>query len=178
MIILPLASGCRVPDIPPQPSAQEYAVYGAWFEQASASLPHELTLAIDSSTLKPMQNELQFEQCLPPRMERIFETAPDATLTSTASNDWLTLSDGRTVQLRPRDAPLTFQKSTELFRLSRVAFTRMGYQAFFWVEHRTCQVGQGAVICSGGSGNLIHARKSNNVWTFEDTLCHTVLFPA
>ncbi len=172
-----LAAGCRVPDIPARPSPQEYAVYNAWIEQASASLPRDVAVVVDSSTLHPQQHELQFERCLPPRMEGVFDASPEATLTATSSNDWLGLGDGRTARLLPHEATLGFTERTELFRLSRVAFTRLGYQGFFWAEHRSCTPAQGPEGCSGASGTLIHARKSNGAWLFEDTLCQTILFP-
>jgi len=171
LFALLLLVGCRVTPIPKQPSAQEYTVYSAWIEQASAPLPHTLAVAVDSSTLIPQQRELQFEQCLPRRMAGIFDSAPETVLTSTSSNDWLRLSDGRSARLLPHNALPTPGQPTELFRFSRVAFTRMGYQAFFWVEHHSCSVN---APCEGESGALVHGWKSGGTWSFEDTLCQTL----
>ncbi len=124
-LTLALAVGCRAPAIPAQPSPHEYAIYSAWMEQATADIPPQRTLAVDSETLTLNQAELQFKQCLPPRMTAVFDSAPVSTLlASTSGNDWLTLGNGRSASLHPHADPLSFDRPTEFFRLSRVAFTR------------------------------------------------------
>ncbi len=173
-LVLPLL-GCRPPAIPAQPSPGEYAIYNAWLEQTSSTLPPSLTLAVDDATLAPRQNELQFQQCLPPRMEDIFDKVPPTTLTSTSGNEWLKLGDGRSTHLRPANSPLHFDHPTDWVRLSRVAFTLSGYDAYLWVEHSTC--GTHDKGCSEGSGTLIHGKKSSGSWTFEDTTCQILLSP-
>lgn len=172
-----LALGCRAPAIPNRPSTHEYAVYSAWIEQASSTSPPQLSFAVDSETLTPNQNELQFQQCLPRRMSDVFEDAPSASLTSTSSNDWLSLDNGRPAHLHPHNSSIPFDRPTELFRLSRVAFTRFGFDAYLWVDHRTCRAGDTEPACDGLAGALIHGRKANGAWTFEDTTCHILVFP-
>lgn len=172
-----LALGCRAPKIPTQPSAREYAVYSAWIEHASVTFPPQLSFAVDASTLTLDQDRLQFKQCLPRRMDSIFDEAPDATLTSTSNHDWITLSNGRPAQLLPPSNSLPFTHSAELFRLSRVAFTRLGSDAYLWVERRTCRPGDTELTCEGASGKLLHGMESGDTWTFEDTTCQTIFFP-
>jgi len=173
-ITFPLALGCRPPNIPAQPKPQEYAVYTAWLEQESSSSPHQLSFAVDSATLPLQQNELQFRQCLPRRMEAIFDSAPAADLTASSSNDWITLSDGRPTRLHPHGTGMSFDHPTQLFRVSRVAFTRFGYDAYLWVERWTCGTGDD-LACKAGSGALVHGRKSNGSWSFEDTNCQIIV---
>lgn len=175
---LPLALGCRAPTIPTHPSTHEYAVYNAWIEQASSAFPPQLSFAVDSETLVPNQDELQFQQCLPSRMNTVFDGAPAATLAVTSSNDWLSLGDGRAAHLHPHNSSLGFDRPTELFRLSRVAFTRFGSDAYLWVDHRTCRPGDLEPTCEGLSGALIHGHKSGGSWTFEETTCRTITFPS
>ena len=173
-----LALGCRAPAIPSRPSSHEYAVYSAWIEQARLAFAPQLSFAVDSETLTPNQNELQFQQCLPRRMSDIFEGAPSASLTSTSSNAWLNLGDGPPAHLHPHSSSLPFDRPTELFRLSRVAFTRFGFEAYLWVDHRTCRTGDTEPACDDTSGALIHGHKSGGSWTFEDTTCRTITFPS
>jgi len=177
-LTLAFAVGCRAPAIPAQPSSHEYAIYSAWMEQATADIPPQRTLAVDSETLTLNQAELQFKQCLPPRMTAVFDSAPVSTLlASTSGNDWLTLGNGRSASLHLHGDPLSFDRPTELFRVSRVAFTRSGYNAYLWVEHRSCNIDPAGHTCHGASGALVHGIKSNGSWTFENTTCHTITFP-
>ncbi len=177
--LLPFAAGCRPPEIPARPSAREYAVYSGWIEQASNHTPHDLSFAVDDQTLTLDQSQMQFQQCLPPRMETIFDEAPTAHLTASSGNDWLQLADGRSARLLPHTGePPVFAQSTELIRLSRVAFTRSGFEAYLWVEHRTCAVDGENTTCTGNSGTLLRGARSDSVWSFEDTNCHTIVFPS
>ena len=173
ILTLPLALGCRAPAIPSQLSEREYVIYSAWLDQAGAEMPHPLSFAVDSVALTPQQNELQFRQCLPPRMETIFDTTSESTLSLSPGSDWLSLSDGRSAQIHPHDAPLAFPAPTEFVRFSRVAFTRFGYEAYLWVEHRTCAA-NGQTGCQNASGALVHGKKSNGAWSFEDTTCQAI----
>jgi len=174
---LALSLGCRAPSIPAQPSPREYALLGDWVEQTGSTLPPQVSLVIDTEALVPSQREMQFQQCLPPRMQAIFNTAAPATLASSSGNDWLRLSDGRSATLHPNGATLSFTRPTQIFRVSRVAFTRSGYEAFLWVEHQTCQADPAHPGCEGLSGALLHAHKSDGAWTFEETTCQAIVFP-
>ncbi len=168
-------SGCRPPTIPPTPSAAEYAVYGAYLDHASSTSGGQLSFTVDAQTLNLNRAELQFQHCLPVRMEAVFDGAPAAHLTTSSGNDWLSLEDGRPSHLQPSETLLIFDHPTELFRLSRVAFTLSGYDAYLWVERQRC--GFSSTSCEEGTGTLVHGKESGGTWTFEDTFCQTVLAP-
>ena len=172
--VLTLALGCRPPGIPDQPTASEYAVYNAYLEQASPTLPRELSFAVDAATLKPVQSELQFQQCLPRRMENVFSNVPSTLLASTSGNHCLDLGDGPNAPKPEQDLPLTNTKPTQFFRFSRVAFTRFESDAYLYVETRRC--GEKG-FCEAASGVLTHGRKSGSTWTFEDTTWESTVLP-
>lgn len=111
-------------------------------------------------------------------MEDVFDTAPAATLSFTSGNDWLKLSDGRPTELKTPGLVLSFPRPTEFFQVSRVAFTRSGYDAYLWIQHLSCDASEATPGCRGGSGALIHGVKSGGAWTFQDTICQIVHFPS
>ena len=177
-ITIPLVlilGGCRPPSLPQQPSRSEYAVYNAWLEQFSATLPPQLPLVVDAHTLLLRQHEFQFQECLPSRMRGLLDGATPVALSSSSGNEWLSLSDRRPVALHDAALSPAPGNAAEWIWLSRVAFTLSGYDAYLWVQHQTCGARSGS--CDVGYGILVHGKKSSGTWTFEDTSCQALIPP-
>ncbi len=172
MLLLPWLTGCRVPAIPAEPSAKEYAVWHDVLAFVTEST-HPQAVVISPETLPLDEGQLQFQRCLPPHMRAIFDGAPTATLSVNIPEDWLRMPDGRSAVLaRDRSIPTT--GATMFLRLSRVASSRFQRDGYLWVEHRTCTSNVASTRCDEREGKLLHVVRDGDRWAAEETDCGAI----
>ena len=171
MLVLVLLVGCRTPPIPASVTPREYAVYSAWLSQASESLPADEIVVVRSSTLRLDENSLQYEACLPVRMQGIFSDVPTVTLSELPASHWLNFPDGRSAMLLSPSDPLPPGRPVQLLSFSRVAFTFSGRDAYVWINRARCTAHGDTNDCEGAEGHLYHGKRSGSDWAFIETLC-------
>ena len=167
--LLLVATGCRAPAIPADPTVLEYAVWRdvLAFEAEPA---HPQAVVISPETIQLDERELQFQRCLPQHMRDVFDDAPAATLSMNVPEDWLRLSSGQQATLS-RDESSTGTGVTLFLRLSRVAFSRFRRDGYVWAERRSCTTSGGAMSCDEREGKLLHVVQDGGRWTAEETNC-------
>ena len=173
-LTLPSLAGCRVPAIPVQPTAKEYAVWHDVLAFEANSI-HPQNVVVSPKTLPLDEAQLQFQRCLPAHMRSIFDDAPTATLSVNVPENWLQMPDGRSAVLSS-DAPSAAAGTTLFLRLSRVASSRFRRDGYLWVEHRTCSTNGGSTHCSEREGKLLRVVRESDHWAVEETDCGTIAF--
>ena len=170
-----LLAGCRPSPIPPDLQTREYEVYHALLEDRFAGQSLEREVVVSPETVQLNEFRLQYKRCMPQRMQEMFEGLGPGRLSRAVGTDWLNIP-GASLQLAMPETPIISHK-TEYVRLSRVAFTRFGTDAYVWLERQTCGPPGGLrASCDAGSGTLVHGVSSGGQWSFDDTLCNTVFF--
>lgn len=151
-------------------------MYHALLEERFAGQTLQQAVAVSPETVQLNEFRLQYKRCLPQRMQEMFEGSAPARLSRAVGTDWLNLP-GANLQLAATPGTPIISYRTEYVRLSRVAFTRFGTDAYVWLERQTCDPPGGLkASCHAGSGTLVHGVNSGGQWAFEDTLCTTVFF--
>lgn len=176
-LLLMAVPGCRAPAIPTAPALREYAVWhDVLRREAETTNPHRMVVA--PQTLRPDEQQLQFQRCLPRHMRNLFDGAPSALLSRNVPEDWLTLSD-RTVATLSDSLPPASIGNTVQVRLSRVAFSRFHRDGYVWVEHKSCDATEGGrTRCLGSEGRLLRATPDGDRWKLEETECRASVFGA
>ena len=149
-------------------------MYHALLENRFAGQSLERDVVVSPETAELNEFQLQYERCLPQRMQEMFEGISPSHLSRAVGTDWLNVP-GASLRLAALQGTPIISHKTEYVRLSRVAFTRFGADAYVWLERQTCNPPGGVkASCDAGSGALVHGVSSGGQWAFEDTLCTTV----